>query len=105
MTVPPTSTGPTEWPQLPEPYSVEEMLEIIAESTKLDRKVLTPDATMVSLNIASLDMVDLLFAMEEKFNVYVPMGDELSNVVYLADLIDLLANLIQDSGQAQASAN
>jgi acyl carrier protein len=88
-------TVPTEWPILPEPGMIDSILDIVASGTKIDRSALTPDATLDSLNIASLDMIDILFEVEEKFNVYTPMGDELSHVVYLHDLIEVLAEQIR----------
>ncbi|MCJ2180619.1 acyl carrier protein [Novosphingobium album (ex Hu et al. 2023)] len=99
------SLPPAEWPDLPEPYTVDQLLDIIVTSTKLERTALTPDATLDSLNIASLDMVDILFAMEENFNVYIPMGDELSNVTYVADLVELLSVLIREGTSAPGSTS
>lgn len=97
------ASPPHEWPAMPEPFAIDQFLELIAESAKVDRAALVPEATMESLGIASLDMVDILFAMEEQFNVYVPMGDELSNVTYLADLVSVLAQLIEE-GAAEPGA-
>jgi acyl carrier protein len=94
---------PQVWPDLPEPYNVDAFLDVIAESAKRDRSALVPGATLQELDIASLDMVDILFELEEKFNVYVPMGDELANVTYLADLVEVLSNLIS-AGVVEPSA-
>jgi len=94
---------PTHWPELPAPYEVDQFLDLIAEVAKRDRVALVPGASLQELDIASLDMVDILFELEEKFNVYVPMGDELSHVTYLADLVAVLANLIRE-GSAPPSA-
>jgi acyl carrier protein len=96
MTVQGEPSAPTEWPSLPQPYSVDQFLEVIAETVKVDREALLPMTTLESLNIASLDMVDILFEMEERYNVYIPMGDELSNVVHLGDLIEVLVNLMME---------
>lgn len=98
------ASAPTEWPALPHPYSVDQILEVISKSIKTDPNKLTPGATLESLDIASLDMVDILFEMEERYNVYVPMGDELNNVVYLGDLIGVLADLMSEGDPAAAVA-
>jgi acyl carrier protein len=95
--------APTEWPSLPEPYSVDQILEVIAATVKVERGALTPATTLESLDIASLDMVDILFEMEERYNVYIPMGDELSQVVYLGDLIGVLASLMLEGEPAVGS--
>ncbi|MBK6802806.1 phosphopantetheine-binding protein [Novosphingobium sp.] len=86
---------PTEWPPLPQPGMIEEILDIIAHEAKLDRAALVPGATMESLGIPSLDMVEILFEVEERFGIYVPMGEEMVDTVYLHDLIRVLADQME----------
>lgn len=82
---------PQEWPEEIPSDMIPRFLDIISQKAKLDKALLVPGATMDSLNIPSLDMVDILFGVEEEFNIYIPMGDELSHVVYLSDLMKVLA--------------
>lgn len=84
-----------EWPPMPVPGMIEDILEIISGATKIDRSALQPGATMQSLNIASLDMVEILFELEERFQVYIAMGEELTAAVYLRDLVQILADEMQ----------
>ncbi len=86
---------PAEWPPLPEPGMIDQILDIIAHGAKLDRAALVPGATMESLGIPSLDMVDILFDVEERFGIYVPIGEELVDTVYLHDLIKVLADQME----------
>lgn len=86
---------PSAWPQLPEEGMIDRILDIIAHEAHIDRAALVPDATMETLNIASIDMVSILFEVEDKFNIYIPMGDELAQTVYLRDLIKVLADQMQ----------
>ena len=51
-----------------------EVLEIIAAKTSLDVAVLEPAALLVDLNIASLDVVEIVFALEEKFDIQIPFN-------------------------------
>lgn len=95
MTDTASSVPPTEWPALPVPGMIDEILDIISNTAKLDRAVLLPQATMESLSIPSLDMVEILFEVEEKFNIYIPMGEELVDTVYLHDLIKVLAGQME----------
>jgi acyl carrier protein len=101
MTVQGEPGAPTDWPYLPEPYTVEQFLDVIAKTARVDRAILLPSTTTESLNIASLDIVDILFEIEERYDVYIPLGDELSNVVYLGDLVGALAKLMRE-GDAEA---
>ena len=92
MTDKQNSLPPAEWPALPEPGMIDQILDIIAHEAKLDRAALVPGATMESLGIPSLDMVEILFEVEERFGIYVPIGEELVDTVYLHDLIKVLAD-------------
>lgn len=57
-----------------------EIMDIIAEKTSVDRAALTRDARMEDLEIESLDIVEIVFAIEEKYDIEVPYnandGDE-----------------------------
>jgi acyl carrier protein len=92
MTDDTSAPPPSEWPELPAPGMIDEILDIIAHHAKLDRAKLVPGATMESLGIPSLEMVDILFDVEEKFGIYIPLGEELVDTVYLHDLIKMLAD-------------
>ena len=96
-------TSPLEWPSNVDQLTLTRLVDIIANKTNIDRGALTPCATMESLNIPSLDMVDILFGVEEEFNIYIPMGDELSHVVYLHDLVKILADQIRGCTPYSAS--
>lgn len=73
----------------------EELLDIIAKEGMVDRARLTADATMESIGLASYDVVMVLMAIEEKFNVYLPVDAEISEVKTLDGLLTLLAERIQ----------
>ncbi len=48
--------------------------EIIAEQAVLDVNDVTPDATLESLGIDSLGLVESIFAIEEAFDIQVPFN-------------------------------
>ncbi|MDP5345056.1 MAG: phosphopantetheine-binding protein [Paracoccaceae bacterium] len=50
------------------------VMEIIAEQALLDLSDVTPEATLESLGIDSLGLVESIFAIEEAFNVSVPFN-------------------------------
>ncbi len=87
-----TRSPPTQWPDLPEPGMIDAILDVIAQGARLDRALLVPGATMEALAIPSLDMVDILFEVEERFGIYVPIGEELVDTGYLHDLIKVLSD-------------
>ncbi len=53
---------------------VGEILDIVAKETAIPRERLTPGTKVADLNIASLDMVQAIFALESRFDVEVPVA-------------------------------
>lgn len=63
----------------------EEILDIVAKETGVERARLTPDASITELEIPSLDLVQAIFALETQFGVEIPVvadhaGAEFSTV-------------------------
>lgn len=52
------------------------ILDIVAKETLVDRAKLVPDATIEQLGIASLDIVQAMFAIEEQFDVEIPVAGQ-----------------------------
>lgn len=50
----------------------DEIIDIIAKQASMEREQVTLDSTMDDLNIESLDLVEIIFAVEEKFDIAVP---------------------------------
>ncbi len=51
----------------------DEILAIVAAETGVARDRLTPDAELATLGIPSLDMVQAIFAIEERFQIDIPV--------------------------------
>jgi acyl carrier protein len=51
------------------------VLDIIAEEALVERAALTPEATLESLGIASLDIISIVFALEERFGLTLEQSD------------------------------
>jgi len=49
-----------------------DVLDIIAKQANTDRAKLTPESRIAELDIQSLDVVEIIFALEEKFDISVP---------------------------------
>ncbi len=54
----------------------DEILDIVAKETGVDRTRLTPDAVLSDLEIPSLDLVQTIFVIEERFKVDIPVVSE-----------------------------
>lgn len=61
------------------PEVLERVLRTLAETQKLPLEQVTPEATFEQLNIDSLDGINILFALENEFNINIP--DESARLV------------------------
>jgi acyl carrier protein len=80
---------------------VEEIIEVIAAEGMVDRSKVTPDATIESLDLKSVDIVMILTALEEKFNVYIPMDGSLQDAKTVEALIDAIAEYVMKEREKQ----
>lgn len=53
---------------------IDEVLDIVAQKAMIDRAKLTPETKLGELNITSLDMVEIFFAVEDKFGIELPFN-------------------------------
>ena len=50
------------------------MLDIIAETSEIDRETITPEShTIDDLGIDSLDFLDIVFAIDKEFGIKIPL--------------------------------
>ena len=50
----------------------EQIIEIIAKQAKIDPAIVRPDATLKDLGVASLDAIEVIFDIEERFDITFP---------------------------------
>ncbi|MBG0803742.1 phosphopantetheine-binding protein [Methylocystis sp. H4A] len=80
---------------------VDEIIEVIASEGMVDKSKITPDASIESLDLKSVDIVMILTALEEKFNVYIPMDGSLQEAKDVKSLIEAIADHIQKEREKQ----
>ena len=73
---------------------VEQIIDTIATEGMIDREKVKPDATIESLDLKSIDIVMILTAIEDKFDVYIPMDGPFHDARDVKSLIDAIANYI-----------
>lgn len=56
------------------PNRIDEILDIVAQKALIDRSKLTPEVKLADLSVSSLDMVEVIFALEDKFGVQLPFN-------------------------------
>jgi acyl carrier protein len=73
---------------------VNQIVDVIASEGMVDREKITMDATIESLDLKSIDIVMILTALEDKFDVYIPMDGPFHEAKDVKSLIDAVAAYI-----------
>ncbi len=60
-----------------------------------DETALTPETTIQSLGLDSLDKIEFIFALEDEFKIKVPEGEV--NMTTLQDVVDLVDQLLPEN--------
>jgi len=65
----------------------------------VEREKITPESTIESLDLKSIDIVMILTAIEEKFDVYIPMDGDFQEAKTIQDLVNALtAHIKKEKG-------
>ena len=67
----------------------DQLFDLIAEEALLDRATLNRDMTLEAVGMTSLDVISVLFEVEDKFGIQVEES-EMEGAKTLGDLIDIL---------------
>ena len=78
---------------------VGQILDIVAAESGVARERLVPDARLSDLDVASLDLVQAIFTIEERFNVEVPVAGSGGGAEF-ETVGDLLRHVLRTMGPA-----
>jgi acyl carrier protein len=81
---------------------IDEILDAVAQKATIDRHRLTRDAKLSDLHVSSLDMVEVIFALEEKFGVELPFNANTSAGAFetVGDVIDSVEKQLAEKSRA-----
>ena len=79
-----------------------DIFEIIAEKAMVARDKIVGTASLQELEIESLDVVEIIFAIEEKFDIHVPFNANNQELDFdtVSDVVKAVEALIVESGSA-----
>lgn len=81
------------------------VLEVLSKQVKKNSERLTLESTLESLGIDSLGMVEIIFGLEEEFNISIPESDDIQQrfkgFATVADVVKLVESLLEPAGQAK----
>jgi acyl carrier protein len=75
------------------------VLRIIAETQRKDPSQVTVDSSFEELGIDSMDGVNIVFALENEFNINVP-DEEVKNIRSVRDMVDGVRKLVEQGSAA-----
>lgn len=81
---------------MPTPLTRDAVLALIAEETRIEPAKLTENATLASLGIASLDVVTVLFAIEDRAGVEI-QPEEVQGASTLGAFVGIVMGRLADA--------
>jgi len=88
----------------PEDDLTPRILRIIAETQRKDVSLVTIDSSFEELGIDSMDGVNIVFALENEFNINVP-DEEVKNIRSVRDMVDGVRKLVDQGSNPSATAS
>ena len=76
------------------------IFDIIAKTCSLDRSRITLDATLKDLDVHSLDAVQVLFEIEDRYNISVPEREDQYAAGTVRDLVEGVDRLLAEKATA-----
>ena len=72
----------------------DELLDLVAQEALIDRAKLVREATLEDVGLDSVDVVSIVFAIEEKYGAEIA-EDAFKNTLNLGEFVDTLKGLIE----------
>jgi len=88
---------------IPDDQLTQRVLRIIAETQRKEPSQVTADSSFEELGIDSMDGVNIVFALENEFNINVP-DEEVKNIRSVRDMIDGVRKLVEQDGAPSGAA-
>lgn len=79
------------------------ILGVIASTQKVPREQVLIDSSFEELGIDSMDGVNILFAMENEFDITIP-DDQAKAIRSIRDIVEGVRKLVEGSGDVAASS-
>lgn len=81
----------------------DKVLDLIASVKRLPREKLTPDSTFDELGMDSLDAINLIFEIENEFNISVS-DEAVKSITGVRDLVEKLQQIMAESSSGAAAS-
>ena len=82
--------------------TLESIRDILVKKYSLPRESINPDATLESLKLDSLDLVETLFEVEDEFHIRVPQDGSINlKISTVQDIVDIVNRLVPQQTPAR----
>lgn len=81
----------------------QQLIDLFVADGMVDRSAIKPEATLESLGVQSVDIMMVLMSVEEKFGVYIPIDEKLTETKNLKEFIGHLIDRIVEKPKPSAS--
>jgi acyl carrier protein len=86
--------------------TLETVREILVNKYSLPRESIKPEATLDSLKLDSLDLVETLFEVEDEFHIRVPQDGSINlKIATVQDIVDIVNRLTPQQTPAQLAGS
>jgi len=82
---------------MPDDDLTNRIIDVIASTQHMAREKITLDSTFQELNIDSLDGINILFALENEFNVNIP-DDAAQSIRTVREMVEGVTKLVEGGG-------
>lgn len=93
------------WPVLADPTLLDKIIDVVADVGRIERSRITPDATLDTLGLESMDVVMILMGLEDVLDTYIPMNADLAASRNMAELVsEAVKEMERAAKRAETSA-
>ena len=78
----------------------DKVFDIIAKERRLDRAALSRETRLEEVDIQSVDLVEIIFAIEDTFDIDIPQEEDAFKLETMGDIVDGVERLITEKQQA-----
>ena len=81
------------------------IFDIVAKEKRIDRETLSLDTKLEDIEIESVDLVEIIFAIEDEFDIDIPQDESDFKLETMRDIVDGVKRLIAEKQSAADAAS
>lgn len=78
----------------------QKIVEIVANQRRIDASKISLDSKLEDLQVESIDLVEIIFAVEDEFDVDVPQDRDAMKLETMRDVVDGVYGLVEQKNAA-----